>query len=84
MTTISAGSAPAPGGGIISESGGEIISEQRGGFVGIGIVPAQGRINCAFRKVRTVIPGSSAYLVQVVGFTDGANTFIRLKLQSTV
>lgn len=36
MTTINASRALAPGGEIISESGGAIISEQRGGFVGIG------------------------------------------------
>ena len=38
MTTIMASKAPAPGGEIISESGGAIISEQRGGFVGIGTI----------------------------------------------
>jgi hypothetical protein len=42
--------APAPGSEIISESGGGIISEQRGGFVGIGIGPprttfGRGRLN---------------------------------------
>ncbi|MER9064838.1 hypothetical protein [Mesorhizobium sp. M0698] len=36
MTTINASRALAPGGEIITESGGAIISEQRGGFVGIG------------------------------------------------
>ncbi len=38
-TTQTASQAPAPGGEIISESGGAIKSEQRGGFVGIGIDP---------------------------------------------
>ncbi|KAB2944470.1 MAG: hypothetical protein F9K19_26585, partial [Rhizobiaceae bacterium] len=50
-TTQTASQAPAPGGEIISESGGAIKSEQRGGFVGIGIDPKRPRYPISAERI---------------------------------